>query len=457
MSDKKTAPLKLKALLKRLGIQQAALARKLKISSGTMSDLLNHGHLPARSWISIRQQIIDVLIDKGASIAAIANVFEPRATPNRRQGHTWSKAVGTPLVPTRLNLKALDDGRFAHPSAQRVGTKGVPTLPKQNALRANAERSDSTHPNPAAKPEGEDTMLLRKQTLTPEARRKFNLTRDPFADDVGDAADVFLTADIRYVREAMWATAKHGGLLAVVGESGSGKSTLRRDFADRVVREQAGITIIEPYVLAMEDTDRTGKTLKSMHIAEAIATTINPLVRLQASPEARFKQLHQLLRDSHRSGNRHALVIEEAHSIPNATLKHLKRFYELEDGFKKLLAIILIGQPELRMKLSETNAAVREVVQRCEIAELSPLGNHLEAYLKFKLERAGAKLADVFDKDAIDALRQKLTFASQRGSAKAQTVSLLYPLAVANVVAAAINLTLTIGAPKVSADIIREV
>ena len=37
--------------------------------------------------------------------------------------------------------------------------------------------------------------------------------------------------------------------------------------------------------------------------------------------------------------------------------------------FKKLISIVLIGRPELKLKLSERNTEVREVVQRCEVVE----------------------------------------------------------------------------------------
>ena len=304
-------------------------------------------------------------------------------------------------------------------------------------------------------------MLLRKQTITQATRQHFKLVKDPFTDDVQEAKDVFLTPDVRYVRETIWQTVRHGGLQAVVGESGSGKSTLRRDLADRIVREQANVVVIEPYVLAMEENDMKGKTLKSAAIAESIIVAINPLVRPMRSAEARFRQLHELLKNSHRSGQKHVMVIEEAHCLPTATLKHLKRFFELEDGFKKLLSIILIGQPELRQKLSEKNPEVREVVQRCEIVELPPLDNHLEAYLKFKLERVGGTVDAVFDKGAIDAIRTKLSLnTNSAGKARAfgQPVqgSLLYPLAVANLVAAAMNLAVNLGAPLVTADLVME-
>jgi hypothetical protein len=57
-----------------------------------------------------------------------------------------------------------------------------------------------------------------------------------------------------------------------------------------------------------------------------------------SSPEARFRQLHEVLRDSHRTGARHVLLIEEAHCLPVPTLKHLKRYLELKDGMKPLLS-----------------------------------------------------------------------------------------------------------------------
>lgn len=303
---------------------------------------------------------------------------------------------------------------------------------------------------------GDTDMLLRKQKLTPEAKQFFALVRDPFPDDVQDAQDVFTSRDINYVRESMWACAKHGGMLAVVGESGAGKSTLRRDLIDRIGREQANMIVIEPYVLGMEENDAKGKTLKSAAIAESIIGSVNPLEKPRRSSEARFRQLHQLLKDSHRSGNKHVLIIEEAHGMPTATLKHLKRFFELEDGFKKLLSIILIGQPELRMKLSEQNAEVREVVQRIEVVELPSLDNYLPDFIEFKFKRVGLKTSDVIEPDAIEALRTKLTL-SRRSRSTHEQISLLYPLAIANAITASINLAASIGAPKVSAEVIKEV
>src|SRR5690348_14431526 len=143
----------------------------------------------------------------------------------------------------------------------------------------------------------EDPMLLRKQSLSQAARQHFNLVKDPFADPV-DAEDVFLSPDIRYVREAMYQVARHSGFLAVIGESGAGKSTLREELIDRLHSEEQSVIVIQPYVLASEGTDLVGKTLRSHHIAEAIMASVAPLAKPKSSPEARFRQLHESLRNS---------------------------------------------------------------------------------------------------------------------------------------------------------------
>jgi type II secretory pathway predicted ATPase ExeA len=86
------------------------------------------------------------------------------------------------------------------------------------------------------------------------------------------------------------------------------------------------------------------------------------------------------------------LVIEEAHDLTTMMFKHLKRFWEMEKGFTKLLGIILIGQPELKAKLdARINFEAREFINRCEVFELSPLGPDLEAYIEFKLKRVGVR------------------------------------------------------------------
>ncbi|MDO9663395.1 ExeA family protein [Glaesserella parasuis] len=389
--------LKLKQMLIDKGVSFRQFAQSVKISPTAFSLLINQ-HQKPKNWEKVEENLIAALQEFG---------------------------INQPLA-TLLEKEATGESLATEPAASVPKTK--------------QEIKD-------------DIMLLAKQALFPATKKHFGLFRDPFAEDIRSAEDVFTSADVRYVREALFQTAKHGGFMAVVGESGAGKSTLRRDLIDRINQENAPIQVIEPYIIAMEDNDVKGKTLKAAHIAEAIITTLAPLENVKRSPEARFRQLHRVLKESSRSGYSHVLIIEEAHSLPVPTLKHLKRFFELEDGFKKLLSIVLVGQPELKLKLSERNTEVREVVQRCEIVELAPLDAELERFVEHKLERVGKKVSDIFEEDAFLAVRQRLTSTNRNKT----TTSLLYPLAVGNLLTAAMNLAESLGIPKVNGRVVMNV
>ena len=298
-------------------------------------------------------------------------------------------------------------------------------------------------------------MLLRKQTLKPAAKKLFSLFKDPFDNDVQGPEDVFKSKEFRFVQEFMWDIAKGGGFAAIVGESGAGKSTLREDLEDRIIREDAPIIVINPIIRSMDDNDKRGKVLKSSNIEDAIIYTLAPLDRPKQSMEAKGRQVQKLLEDSCKAGFRHCLVIEEAHALAVPTLKHLKRFFEMKVGFTKLLSVVLIGQTELKTKLSERSPEVREVVNRCQVVELVPLDDELEAYLKFKLARVGSSLDAVFEKGALDAIRERLIFTKPSKNNR-ETSSLMYPLMVNNLVTASMNMAAQLGLPKVSFDLIKE-
>jgi len=353
-------------------------------------------------------------------------------------------------------------------AAQLVNRDRWPVKGSQDALRSRIEaflrehgaqpsqigRAFEVVPDVSKQPEEESLMLLRKQTLTPAARQHFRLTRNPF-DEVSTSAEVWQNETIRFTRAAMLDAAKRGGFMAVIGESGSGKSTLRRDLIERITQDGEPVRIIQPYsILGMDDRSERGNVMRATHIAEAILAEIAPHMRVPSSSETRFRKIHQELQASHQAGNRHVLIIEEAHALPIATLKHLKRFTELEVGFTKLLSILLIGQPELAEKLSEQNASVREVVQRCEVVTLPSLGSDLPEYLAFRFKAAGVQLAQVLDASAVHAIHTRLAPPVPRGHV---AHTLLYPLAVHNLTTAALNLAAAHGAPVVCADIIHEV
>lgn len=402
--------LNIKIQFLRAGISQRYVADTCGISRGAMAQLLNHGQWPTKA--------------------------EQRARIKTR----LLKLCAEHEIPS-------NDSLWEHASE-----KDEPLCSNTAALKAGPRSAifkDNSSENQPTSPEGE-IMLLRRQTMTPAAKKAFGLFASPFGD-LGSSDDMFQGQDIRYVCEHMMHTAKNGGFLAIVGESGAGKTTLRKYLEEKIDKEGLPVLLVQPYVIAAEDKAQGNRTtMRAGHIAEAILGEVAPHKATVSSPQARFKALHEALKESHEAGNRHCVVIEEAHAMPINTLKHLKRILELEVGFTKLVSIVLLGQPELMSKLNQRSAAVREVVQRCEIARLEPLAvSDVAAFIAHRLGRANVDIHSVINEAGITALVERLTDSSDRTH--------LYPLAVGNFLVAAMNLAADIGCDVVDAEVIQGV
>lgn len=285
--------------------------------------------------------------------------------------------------------------------------------------------------------------------LSEAARRHFGFTRHPFVNEIDGPQDLVFSRDARYVREAMFYAAKHCGFLAVIGESGAGKSILRKDLIERLRRDEH-VTVVQPQI-----PDK--KRLTAQHVCQAILRDISSQSP-RSDLEKLAEQVKNALLESAAAGNTHVLLIEEAHDLTIPALKYLKRFWEIEDGFKKLIAIVMIGQPELGKLLDEKrHPDLREVIRRCEIATLRPLGDEVPSYLEHKLRRSlgGQRGLDaVFGPGALDAIRQRL-LRTRQGSNFPEDHT--YPLNVNNVVVRALNAAVDLGFDRVTAELVREV
>lgn len=281
--------------------------------------------------------------------------------------------------------------------------------------------------------------------LTLKTFRKFGITQDPFTGDVVKADDVYLTDDTRFVAEYLLQAAKAGGMVALLGESGSGKTTIRRYAIDRMEREEQKVRIIIPRCI-----DKTRLTTSS--ICDAIIRDCSTEIP-KRTLEAKARQIEKILTNSSRAGYSHMLMIEEAHDLTINTLKYLKRFWEMEDGYKKLLSIVLIGQIEMKNKLDESkNWEAREVIRRIEVLELAPLadGKEIAAYLDIKFKRLGKYRAEIIDDSGCDALAARL-----RKQTRTELVySVAYPLLINNWCRKAMNLATELGAAVVDAEVV---
>lgn len=381
----------LRDLLQSARISQAALGAGARLSRGALHRLLSDGTLPVRD-AEAPKRIADFLARHGVDRSALENLF------------TAAKEVAPNVV-------------------QHAGADP----------EANPSESEQ-----------EETMLLPFQRVSQQACMHFGLPRSPFVNDVREDDDVFESPNTRYVRSALLDTALNQGFTAVFGESGAGKSVLAEDFMESAADRR--ITVIRPSILAMENNDTKGKALKAMQIAEAIIHTLDPNVALKRTLEARERQAEELLQAGRTQGQHHVILVEEAHCLPRLTLKHLKRFREMSGARRPIVGIILIGQTELKNLLGKTAPAeVREVMQRCELIELLPLGRDLEAYLRHKFARIGIKASDVMADDAYDEIRTVLYD---------QGVDMSYPLVVNNLVACCMNAAVEAGWAKVDAQVV---
>lgn len=271
--------------------------------------------------------------------------------------------------------------------------------------------------------------------LTQETIKHFKLFRNPFIDDVQKDADVYLSDEHRYIEAAMLDAARHGGFLAVIGEVGSGKSVMRRKVVEQL-RRDGNTLVIYPQMI-----DKTRLTASS--ICDAIVQDVSS-ERCKSKLEDKTRQVQRLLLDRAKSGYRACLMIEEAHDLHNHTMKYLKRFYELEDGYRKLLGIILIGQTELKHRFDEgQNMDMREVIRRVQVAEIAGMGLHLADYLGLKFRRMNSTVAQVFTPEALAALGKRMIHNH-----------LDYPLLVNNYAARAMNLARELGEAQVTQEVV---
>lgn len=287
----------------------------------------------------------------------------------------------------------------------------------------------------------ENEFNLETVMLTHASLKHFKLFKNPFINDIRDAKDVFLSEDSRYLLAAMRDAARHQGILALVGESGAGKSVLRRQlFQD--LQHDGDVDIIQAKII-----DKTA--VSAAGLCDAIIGDISE-EKPKRSLEDKARQVESLLRSGAKGGQRYVLIIEEAHDLSIPVLKYLKRFWELEDGFSKLLGIVLIGQTELAIKLNERkNYQLREFIRRCMVEHVPNLDGDIGAYITHKFERAGGQISKIMTEDCFAAIKSRLT-------TKETGFSMVYPQIVNNLVSRAMNLAQELGEPLVTAELIKE-
>lgn len=243
---------------------------------------------------------------------------------------------------------------------------------------------------------------------------KAGLTKDPFTHEVGDMSDVFDAKPQMFVFQKMIDAAENQKLLGVFGEVGSGKTIMKTVFMEQL-KQKRNFIVSEPLINQKERLTPSG--LADAIIQDVLYGTgtigMTGKLRSPRSLEAKNRFLRYHLAAKRQQGVRTVLIIDEAHDLTLSTVKSLKRLHELQDGFKKLLSIILIGQPEFESLIKDYR--VREVTARIDLAYMAPINGMFDSYLRWKIEHAHGAVEKIFAPDALHEMKHKIASATPLG------------------------------------------
>lgn len=190
--------------------------------------------------------------------------------------------------------------------------------------------------------------------------------------------------------------------IAIRGQVGSGKSTLNRRILGQFESTAEPVFVIEPEII-----DKA--LLRPSLILERIIRACNvedAKISLGASLEERSEKAKKALVTVADRGLKAVLVLEEAHLLPDDTIKHFKSMSEWYRGVDKLLSIVMIGQPELDQKIKRwTN---RQWFSRCVTVRMPGLGKRIPSYIKWRCEAKGVDPEKVFSDDGLKSIQNRM-------------------------------------------------
>lgn len=177
---------------------------------------------------------------------------------------------------------------------------------------------------------------------------------------------------------------KRKGFIVLVGEVGCGKTTLCRRMLDEI--DELGTCdtalIVNP-------------RLTETQLVRAILAELGEKASGRGLNEL-MENLQEVLFERIAEGRDIVLVVDEAQNMPIATLEHLRLLSNLETDTQKLLQIILIGQPELKKRLSDHR--IRQLRQRILVyAEIKPFTQiQTMQYIQHRMTAVGAETRPSF-------------------------------------------------------------
>lgn len=222
-------------------------------------------------------------------------------------------------------------------------------------------------------------------------RAHFGLREPPFGITPDTCFAFSCTAHQEALNTSLIAVANGEGFIKITGEVGTGKTLLCRRFLSTLDASHVTAYIPNPY-------------LEPRALMLALAEELRLAVEPGLDQHTLLKRLNHALLDFARDGKRVVVCLDEAQAMPLETLEALRLLSNLETEKRKLVQVVLFGQPELDHKLAQESA--RQLRQRITFDyRLGALSrDEVLLYLAHRLRVAGYTGQPLFTRGAVAAV-----------------------------------------------------
>ncbi|MDO8458060.1 MAG: AAA family ATPase [Burkholderiaceae bacterium] len=188
-----------------------------------------------------------------------------------------------------------------------------------------------------------------------------------------------------------------GGFVLLTGDIGTGKTTICRCFLEQI---PSGCHVAYIFNPKLTVTELLQSICEEFHIA------VTPAAAQTPTPKTYIDALNAFLLQSHAAGQSCVLIIDEAQNLHSDVLEQLRLLTNLETNARKLLQIVLIGQPELRTMLArpELEQLAQRVIARFHLDALSE--SESAHYIAHRLAVAGQTGPSPFDRRALQRIHR---------------------------------------------------
>ncbi len=238
--------------------------------------------------------------------------------------------------------------------------------------------------------------LLPELAIIPMYNEYFGFKESPFAI-APDPRYLYMTAQHREaLAHLVYGLNSEGGCILLTGEVGTGKTTICRCLLEQIPAEANVALVLNPKVNEIELLETICDELHIDYPDKNNPGTNNSI-------KTYTDRIYKFLIETHRNNESTVLIIDEAQNLDNTVLEQLRLLTNLETDQRKLLQIIILGQPELLDILAKTE--MRQLAQRITARyHLEPLTKpSIKAYVDHRLAVAGQNIK-IFPEKSINLL-----------------------------------------------------